>query len=160
MSTQQLKEAIVGGASTGEDDIDNILTGNVLGFRGPNRNQLLHVEMEKQLTEYEDDTDRDEGPNHQIVYAWSYKKKTWTLIDCEPGLHHGYNERYRHLSSEMKAIPGNDDVYILRLVTSFGCTKYLINARKKTSEHLLHEWNMEPGQWEITISFRDSDVFE
>jgi hypothetical protein len=155
-----LKAAIVEGVTaTHGDDIGTILGGSIVAYAGVTKNQMMYVTMHKRITEFEDqDSGREEGPPHRLVMGYSWRKKAFTVLKLEPGLDE-YNTSYSRLSSGITKVPMTDDIYILRLATGFGTTDYLINARKKTSEHLMYH-NMDPDQFEVTITFKDTDVFE
>jgi hypothetical protein len=116
--------------------------------------------MVKQTTEFEDeDSDRNEGPPHQLAMGYSGRNKAFTLVKLDHGLHHGYSDEYSRFHSKITAVPGTADLYVLRLITGFGSTEYLLNMRKKTSEHLMYD-QMAPDQFDVTIVFKDTDVFE
>jgi hypothetical protein len=155
-----LKAAIVEGVNaTRGDDIGTILGGSIVAYAGVTKNQMMHVTMHKRITEFEDqDSDREEGPPHRLVMGYSSRKKAFTVVKLDPGLD-DYNTLYSRLHSNITKVPETDDIYILRLATGFGTTDYLINARKKTSEHLMYH-NMDPDQFKVTIAFKDTDVFE
>jgi hypothetical protein len=163
-----VKAAVVEGVTASRgDDIGTILGGGIVAYAGVTKNQMVFVTMHKRLTDREEyDSDHEEEPPHRLVMGYSSRNKTFTVVTLAPGLD-DRSERYRRFYSDITRVSETDDIYILRLITGFGSIDYMINARKKTSERLLNHGmdlapDMDPAlsEFDVTITFRDTDVFE